>query len=126
VVVNEYGGTVGIVTIEDILEEVVGDIYDEYDKEESLWVKIEKNEYLVNARMEIDELNDHLKLQIPKNDYETVGGFLLKQMERIPRIGESLQFANLKFTIRQADQRSIKEVLITISDASEETGDKTN
>ena len=76
--------------------------------------------------MEIDELNDHLKLQIPKNDYETVAGFLLKQMERVPRIGESLQFANLKFTIRQADQRSIKEVLITISDASEKTGGKTN
>jgi CBS domain containing-hemolysin-like protein len=126
VVVNEYGGTIGIVTTEDILEEVVGEIYDEYDKEESLWLKIGKNEYLVNARMEIDELNDHLKLQIPKNDYETVAGFLLKQMERIPRIGESLQFANLKFTIRQADQRSIKEVLITISDTSEEIRDKTD
>ncbi len=125
IVVDEYGGTIGIVTIEDILEEVVGEIYDEYDKEEHFFVKIGKNKYLVNARMEIDEINDHLKLQLPKNDYETVAGFLLKHMERIPRIGESFQFANLKFIITEADKRSIKKVSITICDESEkgeETG----
>jgi len=126
VVVDEYGGAVGVVTIEDILEEVVGEIYDEYDKEESFFARIGKNKYLVNARMEIDELNDHLKLQLPKDDYETVAGFLLKHMERIPRIGESFQFANLKFTIVQADKRSIKEVSITIPDTPEKGGNKTD
>jgi len=119
IVVDEYGGTIGIVTIEDILEEVVGEIYDEYDKEEHFFVKIGKNKYLVNARMEIDELNDHLKLQLPKDDYETVGGFLLKHMEKIPRIGETFQFANLKFIITEADKRSIKKVSITIRDNKE-------
>jgi len=119
VVVDEYGGAVGIVTIEDILEEVVGEIYDEYDKEERLLVRTGRDEYLVNARMGIDELNDRLNLQLPKDDYETLAGFLLKHMERIPRVGENFRFANLEFVISKADKRSIKEVSITVSDASE-------
>jgi putative hemolysin len=117
IVVNEYGGAIGIVTIEDILEEVVGNIYDEYDKEEHFFVKVERNRYLVNARMEIDELNDHLNLELPKDDYETVAGFLLKHMERIPRVGERFEFENLSFIVTKADKRSIKEVSITIADA---------
>ncbi|MCD6265569.1 MAG: HlyC/CorC family transporter [Deltaproteobacteria bacterium] len=124
IVVDEYGGTTGIVTIEDILEEVVGEIYDEYDKEEHFFVKITHNKYLVNARMEIDELNDHLNLGLPKDDYETVGGFLLKHMEKIPRIGESFEFANLKFIITDADKRSIKKISITIHD-NKEKGEET-
>jgi putative hemolysin len=123
IVVNEYGGTIGMVTLEDILEEVVGEIYDEYDKEEHFFVQTGKNRYLVNARMEIDELNDHLRLELPKDDYETVAGFLLKHMERIPRVGEHFQFENMAFAITKADRRSIKEVSITIAGAPEREED---
>jgi putative hemolysin len=122
VVVNEYGGTIGIVTVEDILEEVVGEIYDEYDKEEHFFVQVGGNRYLVNARMEIDELNDRLKLELPKDDYETVAGFLLKHMERIPQVGERFQLENMEFAITKADRRSIKEVSITIADSPEKEG----
>ena len=121
VVVDEYGGSIGIITIEDILEEIVGEIYDEYDEEERLFVKIGKNEYTVNARMELDDLNDHLDLQLPKDDYETIAGFLLKHMGRIPAEGDRFQFKNVTFIIKKADKRSIKEVSIIISDAPEKT-----
>jgi len=120
VVVDEYGGTTGIVTVEDILEEVVGEIYDEHDKEETSIIRIGKNRYLIDALTEIDRLNEHFKIELPKEDYETVSGFLLKNMGKIPETSETFKFGDITFIIKETDTRSIKKVIIVLPETKKE------
>jgi len=112
IVVDEYGGTIGIITREDILEEIVGEIEDEYDTGEKLFEKYPDGSYFINARMEIDAINEQLAFGIPKGDYETLGGFLLTQFQRIPKAGDTVDYGNLFFRILDSDERSIKKVEI--------------
>ncbi len=112
VVVDEYGSTIGVVTIEDMLEEIVGEIEDEYDTGERLYEKGTDENYFINARMEIDAINEQLSLKISTGDYETLGGFLLHHFERIPKIGESLEQDGMVFKIMESDDKSIKKVEI--------------
>ncbi len=114
IVVDEYGGTVGIITIEDILEEIVGEIKDEYDTDKKLYRKIGWNRYLINARMEVDQIRELLPLSLPDGDFETLGGFLLEKFGHIPKPGEIAKHQNLTFTIVSADERSIREVRINV------------
>jgi len=109
-VVDEYGGAVGIVAIEDLLEEIVGEIADEFDQEVIPFRKLGEGHYLINARTEIKALNESLKLNLPPGDYDTLAGFLIAQLGDLPRGGEMVQYHNLKFTVRSTEARTIKEV----------------
>jgi magnesium and cobalt exporter, CNNM family len=114
VVVDEYGGTAGVITLEDILEEIIGEIRDEYDKEENPILKISESSYLALGKYSINELNDMLNIDIDtdKNDFETVGGLVLNQAGHIPKEGYSFSLENHKFTVKEIANKRIKKVLI--------------
>lgn len=115
VVVDEYGGAVGIITLEDILEEVVGEIEDEYDKGKKLWRKVRDKEYLINPIIEIEQINEDLGLGIPEgDDYETLSGFLLYRFGSIPNTGETIKFRDKIFSITKANNRAISEVRLKV------------
>jgi putative hemolysin len=112
VVVDEYGGAVGIVTIEDIGEEIVGSIDNEYDSGEKLYKKLAPGRYLINGRIDMYTLNQLLATKFPEGNYETLGGFLMHRLGKIPQRRERLDYKGIMFIIENADQKSIKEVLV--------------
>ena len=112
VVVDEYGGAVGIVTIEDIGEEIVGSIDNEYDSGEKLYKKISAGRYLINGRMDMDSLSHLLATRFPEGNYETISGFIMDRLGRIPKRRERMEYNGITFIIENADQKSIKEIAV--------------
>jgi putative hemolysin len=114
IVLDEYGGTAGLVTIEDLLEVLVGEIADEYESaEEPMLKRLDERTVEVDARMYIDDLNDELELELPDDeDYDTVGGFVFSTLGYIPKAGESFEFAGMHFTVTDAEPRRVKRVRI--------------
>jgi len=121
VVLDEYGGTSGVVTIEDVIEEIVGEIVDEYEPEPAQPIqRIDTRSYRVEARVHIDELNDELDLDLPEDeDYETIGGFILCRLGYIPKAGELLDADPVTLTVLEADERRIVSLRLDIADTSE-------
>jgi magnesium and cobalt transporter len=113
VVVDEYGAAVGIVTIEDIVEQIVGEIQDEHDKTPSTVERLPDGSYRVAGRERIEDLNDALDWTLPTGDFETVAGLVLASLHRLPRVGEEFQVGRQAFTVLEADQRRILTVRIT-------------
>ena len=114
IVVDEYGGTAGLITLEDILEEILGEIRDEYDKEESPVSKINDNSFLVLGKMPVSDLYELLQLKelLPEGEFETVAGLILNYSGHIPKEGYSFQLENYKFTVKEVINKRIKKVLI--------------
>jgi putative hemolysin len=112
VVVDEHGGAVGIVTVEDLLEEIVGEIEDEYDQREVLYETLADGAVRVQGGMEIARLNEIFPWRLPTGDYETIAGLVITQLERIPRAGQRLRLPNVTIEVARADQRAVREVIV--------------
>ncbi len=111
IVIDEFGGVSGIVAIEDLLEEIVGDIEDEFDRRKKpLIERISEDEFIVSARMELDDFAENFGIRVDEDDVSTLAGLISKHADRIPKLGEEIIYKNLKFTILEGTRKKILKV----------------
>ena len=114
VVVDEYGGTAGLLTIEDVLEQIVGDIGDEHDQEQAPeLVRQDDGSYLVSAKMRIEEFDEEIGSEMDTGEFDTVGGLVIHRLGRLPRPGERLEVGGLVFEVAAADRRRVKRLKVS-------------
>lgn len=117
IAVDEYGGTSGIVTIEDILEEIVGEIQDEHDPVEQSGIsRLDDGSYLFDARSHIEDVEDELNVQLPRGEYDTLGGFISHLLGHVPAQGEQGRYGKMLFTIEEADARKVSSIRVSIEE----------
>ena len=125
IVIDEYGGTAGVVTIEDLLEEIFGEIMDEYDAEGDPVSVLEEATIMVDGRVSVDEIEDELKAALPEGEFDSVGGFILDQLGRLPVAGEKVLWedpetrARLEFTVEQVSENRVRRVRVVRHPGSE-------
>jgi CBS domain containing-hemolysin-like protein len=119
VVVDEYGGTAGLVTVEDLLEEIVGEIRDEYDVESETVIDEGSGTFVFSGKVNVDEVHDRLGVEIEREGFETVGGFLLSHLGRMPYVGETIEVDRLVFEVLEVERRRITKVRARRRDASD-------
>lgn len=112
IVVDEYGAVAGLVTIEDLVEEIIGDIKDEYDKEEQLFEQVGPNEYIVDAKISLDEFNELTEEELTSDEYDTLGGLVYAQLDKIPTVGDTVTYGNITLTVLGTKGRRITKVKV--------------
>lgn len=117
-VVDEYGGTAGMVTLGELTEEIIGDIGDELIEERKEFVVTGDNTFQLDGGIRIEEANQELGLDLPEGDYETVAGFILSHLGRIPKQGEQLKYRHLKFVITEMQGVKIERIVVTREEES--------
>jgi len=110
--VDEYGGTAGLVTVEDMLEEIVGEIVDEFDRDEESIHRISENEAILDARVAVDELEELFGVKVEEGDFDSVGGFILSHLGKMPTAGEEVRVDGLVVRILAVSGRRIKRVRV--------------
>lgn len=118
IVIDEYGGTSGLVTIEDLIEEIVGDIQDEYDLEEEWLIQEDDGSVLVDGRLDIEDFEEHFGLEVEREKFDTVGGYLVEYLGHVPNNGEQIRIDGLEILIVSADPRAIRQLRICASEDS--------
>ena len=115
IVLDEYGSTAGMITTEDLLEEIVGDIRDEYDDDEAEpFIRLSENVYRIDSAYKLDDLNEKLDLALVSEDNDSVGGYIIEKLDRFPEVGDRLHVDNLEFVIEKAENNRIESVLLKI------------
>ncbi|SFA45402.1 Hemolysin, contains CBS domains [Parageobacillus thermantarcticus] len=116
IVVDEFGGTAGLITLEDIIEQIVGEIWDEHDEAVKNIQQIDENSYEFNAELPLDEFCEMMKIEAPASSSHTLGGWIFEMFERVPNVGETLHYGPLTLTVRQVENRRIRKVLVSLNE----------
>ena len=121
IVLDEYGQTEGLITLEDIVEEIIGDIHDEFDEAEDKVIRqVGENEYIVEGSINLDDFNDQLDTDIDSEDYESLGGLIIEHLDRLPNKGDSVEIDNCKLTVIKMDDKRIDLVKVIVTPKEKE------
>ena len=113
IVLDEYGGTDGMITIEDLIEEIVGEIEDEYDHDEEEIEVIKEDEYIVCGNVKIEDFNEMIGTNIESEDFDSIGGFVIGLFEKFPDVGEKIEFENISFLVEEVNRNRIEKMRVT-------------